>query len=264
MTPFVVFGIDEHGVGTLALNRPDKHNALDDELVKTLLDTLLELQNDPRLRVLVLTGMGRSFCAGGDLLHMERMAEAGGSANINDALLLGRCLRALSEFPRPVIARVNGSAYGGGVGLVACADIAIASSQSTFCLAEVRLGLAAATIVPYVVAAMGARAARRLMLTAESFDASQACAMGLLHAAVGEAELDQRIEQEIQLLLRGGPQAQQISKQLVQDAWNVDVAERDGQLTTRAHALASIRTSAEAREGMRAYRERRRPAWASA
>jgi methylglutaconyl-CoA hydratase len=261
MTSSVLVTTDSRGIATVMLNRPASHNALDAEIVNRLHSVLIDLEQDKQVRAVVLTGAGKSFCAGGDLLHMQRMAGAGDSVNFADALMLARCLRKLDEFAKPVLARVNGHAFGGGLGLIACADIAIASTQARFCFAEVRVGLVAATIGPYVIAAMGARTIRRLLLTAASFDAAQARAFGLLHQAVDEQELDHCVEQEITLLLQGGPQAQHASKQLVLDVAGMGAGNRDLQMTRTARELARIRASPEAREGIKAFIEKRSPQW---
>ena len=178
--PLITTTVDARGVATLTLNRPDKHNALDGATVQELHAALTALANDAQARVVVLTGAGASFCAGADIAHMRSMMGATEQQNVDDALLLARCLRTLDELDKPVIARVNGNVFGGGVGLVACADIAIGVETAKFALTEVRLGIVPAAISPYVVAAIGNRHARRLFLTAAPFDALEARSIGLL------------------------------------------------------------------------------------
>jgi methylglutaconyl-CoA hydratase len=177
----VTSSIDARGVATLTLNRPDKHNALDGTTMRELHAALVAINGNAQARVVVLTGAGASFCAGADIAHMRSMMGATEQQNVDDALLLVRCLRALDELDKPVIARVNGNVFGGGVGLVACADIAIAAETAKFALTEVRLGIVPAAISPYVVAAISNRNARRLFLTAAPFDALEARGLGLLH-----------------------------------------------------------------------------------
>jgi methylglutaconyl-CoA hydratase len=195
--------LSSRGVLTLTLNRPEKHNALDAPLIAALADALHAAQRDAQVRVVVLTGVGESFCAGADIGAMRALLHASERENLEDARLLARCLRALDEVTRPVIARVNGNVFGGGVGLVAAADIAIGTITAKFALSEVRLGLVPATISPYVIRAVGGRQARRLFLTAAPFDGAQAAAIGLLHEAVAPSQLDEAVERDIDALLQG-------------------------------------------------------------
>lgn len=261
MTPTVLLTIDPRGVATVMLNRPEKHNAFNAELIGSLHDTLLQLENNRDVRIVVLTGAGSSFCAGGDLEQMRKMSHAAEAENFSDALAIARCLRKLDEFSKPVIARVNGNAFGGGVGLIACADIAIASSQAKFALSEVRLGIAAAIISPYVIAAIGPRQTRRLMLTAASIDTEQAVRLGLVHQHIDAQQLDKLIEQEIELLLQGGPLAQQASKKLIRDIAAPTSEYRDLIAARTARLLAQLRSSDEGREGLTAFLEKRKPDW---
>lgn len=261
MSTTVLLAIDPRGIATVMLNRPERHNAFNAELIATLHDTLLQLGNDANIRIVVLTGAGASFSAGGDLQHMLQIGKASDTENFSDALAVARCLRTLDELPKPVITRVNGDAFGGGVGLVACADIAIASTQAKFRLPEVRLGLAAAAISPYIVPAIGPRQARRLVLTAASFTASQAMQFGLIHQHVDAQQLDQAIEREIELLLQGGPLAQQVSKKLIREVSINAPDQRDLSTARTARALAQLRSSDEGREGLNAFLEKRKPNW---
>jgi methylglutaconyl-CoA hydratase len=260
-TSLVTADVDARGVATLTLNRPDKHNALDAAMLQQLHEALLTLQSDERVRVVVMTGAGASFCAGADIAHMRAMQHATQAQNEQDALLLARCLRTLDELERPVIARVNGNVFGGGVGLVACADIAIASDAVRFALTEVRLGIVPAAISPYVVAAIGARQARRLFLSAEPFMAGEAQRIGLLHFACPAAELDTLVQAQIELVLRGGPLALRAAKRLVRQV--MSGADRDSLAVDTAALLASLRVSEEGREGLSAFLERRAPKWTS-
>lgn len=248
-----------HGVTTLTLDRPDKHNALDGAAWRELHDALLATGNDESTRVVVLTGAGATFCAGADIAHMRSMMNASEEANFADATVLADCLRVLNQLPQPVIARVNGNAFGGGVGLVACADIAIAVSTAKFALTEVRLGIVPAAISPYVIAAIGERQARRLFTTAAPFDAREAGALGLVHLAVEDSQLDAAIERQIDLLLRGGPLAVREAKKLVRDAASASDPTAFSERAVRL--LARLRASPEGREGLSAFLERRKPDW---
>ncbi len=257
----VLLTVDPRGVATVMLNRPEKHNAFNGELIAQLHDTLVQLDQHPETRIVVITGAGKSFCAGGDLAHMQRMSQSSEQENFSDALALARCLRKLDELRKPVIARINGNAFGGGLGLIACADIAIASSTARFCLSEVRLGLAAATIAPYLNAAIGQRQLRRLLLTAASFDTAQAQQLGLLHEVTDPETLDHHVETEIELLLQGGPEAQQASKQLLREVLGLTSEERDLLMAKTARTLARLRASREASEGLQAFQDKRKPDW---
>lgn len=246
------------GVTTLTLDRPDKHNSLDGAAWRALHEKLRTIGDDAATRVVVLTGAGVTFCAGADIAHMRSMMNASEAENLEDAMVLAGCLQALSQLPQPVIARVHGNAFGGGVGLVACADIAIAVATAKFALTEVRLGIVPAAISPYVISAVGERHARRLFLTAAPFDAREAMALGLVHHAVDASELDAVVEQQIDLILRGGPMAIRAAKQLVRDAVTSEPSEFPAHA---AGVLARLRTSPEGREGLSAFLERRKPDW---
>ncbi|HLJ64573.1 MAG TPA: enoyl-CoA hydratase/isomerase family protein [Stellaceae bacterium] len=250
---------DARGVATLTLHRPALHNAFDENLIATLTAALRDLDADPEVRVVVLTGAGASFSAGADLAWMRRMASYGREENLRDAMALATMLATLDALGKPVIARVNGPAIAGGLGLVACCDIAIAVSSAMFGLTEVRLGLIPATIGPYVVAAIGSRAARRYFLTAERFPAAEAHRLGLLHEVVPEGELDRRVEAMIGHLLAGGAAAEARSKRLI-------AALRDRPIDAAlihhtAELIAEARASDEAREGLAAFFEKRKPRW---
>ena len=185
---------DERGVATLTLNRPERHNAFDDAVIAELDAALAEVSADDSVRLLVLASEGKSFSAGADLAWMQRMAGYGEAENLADAGALAEMLRKLNDLPQPTIARVQGAAYGGAVGLVSCCDLAVGSSKARFCLSEVKIGLIPATISPYVIAAIGQRAARRYFMTAETIDAETAQALGLLSEVVGVDDLDSAVE----------------------------------------------------------------------
>jgi methylglutaconyl-CoA hydratase len=247
------------GVVWLTLNRPEVHNAFDDRLIAALTDELEALGRDESVRVLVLAGAGKSFSAGADLNWMRRTATYTQDENLADAKALARLMSTLDRLPKATIARVNGAALGGGVGLVACSDIAIASDEAVFGTTEVRLGLIPAVIGPYVVAAVGQRAARRLMLSGERIGAAEAMRMGLVHHAVYHDELDRAVERMIGEFQKCGPQAVAAAKRLVQDIASRPVD--DGLTEETARRIAAIRASAEGRDGIAAFLEKRKPGW---
>ena len=255
----VTTNLSPRGVATFTLNRPDKHNALDGETLRQLRASLLDVQQNLAARVVVLTGAGASFCAGADIGHMRSMLGASEQANIDDARVLADCLRTLDELTLPVIARINGNVFGGGVGLVACADIAIAVDTAKFALTEVRLGIVPAAISPYVVAAIGPRQSRRLFLTSAPFDGNEARSLGLAHFACSSADLDRLVDEQVELVLKGGPNALRAAKQLIRDVAPQLERERLGEHT--AHLLASLRISPEGQEGLSAFLERRKAKW---
>lgn len=255
----VTTSTDSRGVVTLTLNRPEKHNALDGATMAELDAALTAISADPQARVVVLTGAGASFCAGADIGHMRSMLNMTEEQNVADALVLARLLRKLDELELPLIARVNGNAFGGGVGLIACADIAIGATPAKFALTEVRLGIVPAAISPYVVAAIGSRQARRLFLTAAPFTGDDARELGLLHFAAAPDQLDQLVSEQVGHLLRGGPEALRAAKQLVRRVAYCHDRELLGDETARL--LARLRVSPEGKEGLSAFLERRKAAW---
>jgi len=248
-------------VVTIAINRPDVHNAFDDALVADLTDTLGKLERDANARAVILTGTGSSFSAGADLNWMRGMAKASESDNRLDAERLAALMHKLNTFPKPTIARVNGAAYGGGVGLIACCDIAIAADTAKFGLTEVKLGLIPAVISPYVIAAIGARHARRLFVTGEVFDASEALHIGLVHHVVPASQLDDSTDHILGWLAKGGPVAQHEAKQLVLRLGAIahpDTLIADRKLSA---LIARLRVSPEGQEGLSAFLDKRRPKW---
>jgi methylglutaconyl-CoA hydratase len=250
----------EGAVARLRLNRPQLHNAFDATVIAALTGALESVAATPDVRVVVIEGEGASFSAGADLNWMRGMASASEDENRRDALALARLMRTLDELPRPTIARVHGAAFGGGVGLVACCDIAIASSNAKFGLTESRLGLLPAVISPYVVEAIGPREARRWFATAELFDAATAHRIGLLHDVVAdEAALDAAVQRQVDLLLRAGPVAAAEAKQLVRRV--VGHADRDRHDEDNADLIARLRVSPEGQEGIGAFLDKRKPAW---
>jgi methylglutaconyl-CoA hydratase len=247
-------------IAVLRLNRPELHNAFDAELIAGLTEALERLAEAEPIRVVVLEGAGASFSAGADLNWMRGMAAASESDNRTDALALARLMRVLDGLPKPTIARVHGAAFGGGVGLVACCDIAIGVPGAKFGLTESRLGLLPAVISPYVVAAIGARQARRWFASAEVFDAAEAHRIGLLHAVVELPELDDAVRVQAAHLLRAGPVAAAQAKRLVRAAAAVD--DPDALDAVNADLIAQLRVSPEGQEGIAAFLDKRLPAWA--
>jgi methylglutaconyl-CoA hydratase len=235
------------------------HNAFDDALIARLTEALREVGENPGVRVVVLRGAGKSFSAGADLNWMQRMAGYSRTQNLADAMGLAQLLHTLDTLPRPTIAAVHGAAFGGGVGLVAACDIAVAAGTAAFSLSEVRLGLIPAVISPYVVAAIGARQARRYFLTAERFDAGEARRMGLVHEVTAPEALEARVAAIAAELLRGGPGALGAAKNLVAAVAGrpVDTA----LMTDTARRIADIRAGEEACEGVGAFLEKRKPRW---
>ncbi|KAF1708027.1 enoyl-CoA hydratase-related protein [Pseudoxanthomonas sacheonensis] len=250
----------EGAVLRLRLNRPALHNAFDAALIAELTAGLTAAGADAGIRVVVLEGAGASFSAGADLNWMRGMAAASEAENRQDSLALARLMRTLDELPKPTIARVHGAAFGGGVGLVACCDIAIGVPGAKFGLTESKLGLLPAVISPYVIAAIGARQARRWFATAEIFDAQTALQIGLLHQVVAAEQLDAAVQRQIDLLLEAGPLAAAGAKSLIARI----IATPDGQAQDQANAtlIAGLRVSPEGQEGLSAFLDKRSPSWA--
>jgi len=248
------------GVGILTLNKPKRHNAFDEQLIAEITVGLQELESDERVRAVVLSSTGKSFCAGADLGWMKRAADYTPEENLRDANRLAELMSTLNELAKPTIARVQGAAYGGGVGLIAACDIAVGTYDALFTLSEVKLGIVPAVISPYVLAAIGERYSRRYMLTAERFSAAEAYRIGLLHELVpGEEQLDEAIAEILESLLANGPHAQAECKELIRvvagqpiDAQTIDET---------AQRITRVRASPEGREGLAAFLEKRAPNW---
>jgi methylglutaconyl-CoA hydratase len=264
MQPASTLLIERQGnVARVTMNRPDVHNAFDDALVAELTETLEALDGDHAVRAVVLTGSGSTFSAGADLNWMRGMARASEDDNRQDSLRLAKLMRTLNFLGKPTLARVNGSAYGGGVGLVACCDIAIGVAGSKFSLSEVKLGLVPAVISPYVVAAIGARHARRMFLSAEVFDAAEATRIGLLHQCVPSVQLDEALERSLHWLGKGGPIAQGEAKALALRMAGVTREAAERRDADNASLIARLRISAEGQEGLGAFLDKRAPNWCS-
>jgi methylglutaconyl-CoA hydratase len=253
---------EHHGsVVWLTLNRPQVHNAFDDTLISALTDMLEQADADPAVRAVVLTGNGSCFSAGADLNWMRGMASASEQQNRDDSLRLAKLMRTLQFLSKPTVARVNGAAYGGGVGLVACCDIAVGVDTAKFALSEVKLGLVPAVISPYVMAAIGLREARRLFVTGEVFEADTAARIGLLHVVVSGAELDEAIERQLYLLAKAGPHAQREAKQLALRIGGIDAVNAERVDAANAELIARLRTSEEGQHGLSAFLDKRAPRW---
>ena len=247
-------------IAIITLNRPEKHNAFDEALIADLTEHLKALDQHDAVRVVVLSANGKSFSAGADLHWMKRVADYTEAENTRDAMALATLMQTLHSLSKPTIARVQGAAYGGGVGLIACCDIAVGSSNAAFALSETRLGLIPAVISPYVIAAIGARAAQRYFLTGERFDAGEAYRLGLLSELCNnDDDMDLKIEQIIAALFACGPDALAEAKKLIDAVANQPLT--NNLITGTAERLARARVSAEGQEGLRAFLEKRNPAW---
>lgn len=258
---YTTLSIEQRGPAAwLFLDRPDMRNAFDETVVTELGAALVELGERPGVRAVVLAGKGAAFCAGADLKWMARMREADPRQNLDDARAVAETLAAIDRCPRPVVARVHGAVFGGGNGLVACADVAVAAESTVFALSEVKLGLVPATISPYLVRRMGPAATRRLTLTGERFDARTARELGLVDRVVAEGELDAEVERVVGLLLTSGPAAIVAAKELYARVAEMPLEEAK---PWTAEFLARVRAGAEAREGIGAFLEKRKPKWVS-
>lgn len=246
-------------VAEVWLNRPDVRNAFNDEVIAALTDTFAALNADASLRVVVLGGHGKAFCAGADLNWMRAMAGYDWEQNRADAQKLADMLWTLDQCPVPVVGRIHGDCYAGGMGLASVCDVLVASDNVTFCLSEARLGLLPATIAPYVIRAMGEQAARRWFTTAERFSAAQAHAMGMVHELCTADELDARVRAIVTVLLANGPAAVRACKRLVRDVASAPMGPALREETARR--IADIRASDEGREGVSSFLNKRPPAW---
>jgi len=255
----VLFEVNSQGVARVTLNNPDKHNAFDDTIINSLTGIFNDIAKRDDIRVIVLASTGKSFSAGADLGWMKRMASYSYDDNLKDANALANMLYALNFLPQPTIAKIQGAAFGGAVGLASCCDIVIASNKASFCLSEVKLGLIPATISPYVVNAMGLKASRRYFQTAERFSANKAQQLGLVDEVVEAEQLDSEVDNMITTLLSNAPQAIRAAKQLAFDVayQNIDNA----LLKNTSERIAKLRVSAEGQEGLGAFFEKRQPTW---
>jgi methylglutaconyl-CoA hydratase len=247
----------ERGVSTVTLNRPEMRNAFNDEVIAEITAVFSELAKRDEVRCVVLAGSGSAFCAGADLNWMKRMADYTRDDNVKDAGGMARMLEAVYRCPKPTIARVQGDVYAGGTGLVAACDMTVSVDTAQYCLSEVKLGLIPATISPYVIRAMGARAAHRYFLTAERFSAAEALRIGFVHEVVKAEELDARVDAMAQALVQAGPEAVKACKTLLHDVAGHEISA--GLVRRTVENIADIRASAEGREGVQSFLGKRKP-----
>ncbi len=255
----VTLQIDKRGVATVTLNNPKKHNAFDDTIIAQLTAFFEQIGDNTDVRVMILAATGKSFSAGADLNWMKRMKSYSYEENLEDARALANMLRTLNFLPVPTIARVQGAVFGGAVGLVSCCDMAVAATGAGFCLSEVKIGLLPATISPYVIDAIGQRAARRYFVTAERFSAQTAAQLGLVSEVVEEDQLDDEINTLIESLLGNSPAAIKGAKQLIFDVAGREI--NDELIDFTSKRIADIRVSPEGQEGLSAFFEKRKPVW---
>jgi methylglutaconyl-CoA hydratase len=259
MSQKVLSQVDADGNATVMLNRPDVHNAFDPEMVDALAQALKKLEANPAVRAIVITGAGKNFCAGADIEHMKKSARFSRGENLENARATARMLHTLHTLAKPTIACVRGAARGGGVGLVAACDIALAERGATFRLSEVKLGIIPAMISPYVIAAMGRHHARRYMLSGEEFDSAEAFRTGLVHDICEEPELNALVGRMLAHLYSSGPNAIAAMKKLMPEVAGRRIDET--LVETTAQRIAEIRTTVEAQEGLTAFLEKRKASW---
>ncbi len=255
----VLFEVNEQGIATVTLNNPDKHNAFDDGIIKQLTDIFKNISKREDISIMVLASNGKNFSAGADLAWMKRMASYTYEDNLKDANALAQMLKTLNFLPQTTIAKIQGAAFGGAVGLASCCDIVIASTKASFCLSEVKLGLIPATISPYVVDAIGLKASRRYFQTAERFFSDKAQQLGLVDEIVEPDDLASEVNAMIDRLLANGSQARRQAKKLSQDVAFQTIDE--ALLTDTSERIAAIRVSTEGQEGLTAFFEKRSPNW---
>ena len=263
MSDAAILNVDSRGAATLTLNRPGVHNAFDKDLITELTAILSELQSRTDVRLVILTGAGSSFSSGADIGWMRSMADFSEDQNYEDALQLAELMSVLNGLSKPTVAKVNGHAFGGGLGLVACCDIAIAAENARFCFSEVRLGIVPAVISPYVIEAIGVRQARRFFLSAEAMSARKARRIGLIHEIARPGELDQAVDDQLVMLLKGGPEAQRESKQLISMVSGHSQSADQALRQRTAEIIAQMRVSEEGQEGLQAFLAKRAPGWIS-
>lgn len=243
----------------LIMNRPEVHNAFDDRQVASLTQALLSAAENPEVKVVVVEGRGKNFCAGGDINYMRQMGNNSFAENVEDARRLARLMRVLNDLPKPTIARVQGAAMGGGVGLVCCCDIAIAEPNTVLALSEIKIGMVPATIAPYVVKTIGSKASRRLFMTGEKISAGRAEALGLVSEVVADGQLDARVDEFSNTFLANAPAGLGKAKKIIErvSAGAID----DLMIEDTVRFIAEIRESSEGREGLSAFLEKRKPDW---
>lgn len=254
---YVHTSLDDRGIATVFMTRAEVHNAFDDKMIEQLIAALAMLKDDTRVRAVILRSHGPNFSAGADLNWMKAMAGKGYKENLTDAAVLAQLMDDLDKFPKPTVVLVQGGAFGGAVGLVACCDIALVTPHTHFCLSEVKIGLIPAVISPYVVAAIGERQARRYFLTAERIDAEQALALGFVHQICDDFEED--LTPILDALLTNSPAAMRSAKAIIQLVSNETIT--PSLVDETLHQIAEIRVSSEGQEGIIAFLEKRKPNW---
>lgn len=258
----VLTQVDDYGNVTVSLNRPEVHNAFDPEMVAALTNVLEAIAQDDSIRAVVIAGEGKSFCAGADIAHMRKSAKFTKAQNYRNATESARLFHALYTLNKPTVAAVHGAVRGGGCGIIAACDIAIAARTATFRLSEVKIGIIPAMISPYIIAAMGERQARRYMLSGEEFDAAEAWRTGLVHDIVEEQELATRVGEMLGQLYTSGPRAVQTIKQLIPKSAHSPIG--TGIVAETSKIIADLRATPEAQEGLTAFLEKRKPSWTEA
>jgi methylglutaconyl-CoA hydratase len=258
----VLTRVDDYGNVTVTLNRPEVHNAFDPEMVAALTDVLEAIAQDDSIRAVVIAGAGKSFCAGADIAHMRKSATFTKAQNYRNATESARMFHALYTLNKPTVAAVHGAVRGGGCGIIAACDIAIAAHTATFRLSEVKIGIIPAMISPYVISAMGERQARRYMLSGEEFDAAEAWRTGLVHDIVEEPGLATRVGEMLGQLYTSGPRAVQTIKQLIPQSAHSPIGA--GIVAETSKIIADLRATPEAQEGLSAFLEKRKPSWTEA
>lgn len=258
MSELVLYSVS-NGVATITMNRPEVHNAFNEEVIGTLTELFQKAGADQNVRAVVLRGNGKSFSAGGDLNWMRKSADYTYDENVTDAMRLGTLLKTINFLAKPTIALVQGNAFGGGVGLTACCDIAIAEEGAQFCLSEVRIGLIPSIIAPYVINAMGQRHARRYFMTAERFDAATAQRIGFVHETCPAGGLDAAADKIIASLMDGAPEAQMRGKKLLLEIAGKPIDDDVIELTSRQ--IAEARASVSGKEGLSAFLSKTEPSW---
>ena len=259
MSNTVMTAMDSRGVTTITLNRADKHNAFDQQMVTELIAALENTQANPNARILIIAAEGMIFSAGADLHWMKHMGECSYEDNLNDARMLAKMLKALYEIPLPTIAKIQGAAFGGALGLISCCDIAIAATDSLFAFSEVKIGLIPATISPYILEAIGSRAARRYFITGQSFDAQQALLLGMIHDVVEQEHLENTVARLIDKLLKNSPKAMASSKQLIREITHHHID--DTLINYTCERIATARLSKEGQVGLSAFIYKRKAYW---
>ncbi len=253
---------DERGIVTVTLTRPELHNAFNDELIEDLTKEFETLDNDDSVKLVVLTGEGKSFCAGADLNWMKRMKDYSDEENFQDSKKLAGLFETINNFRKPVIGRINGAALGGGAGLVAVCDYVISSEKAKFGFTEVRLGLVPAVISPFVIAKIGESNARVKFLTGERFDGEEAMKIGLVHKVSLDRYFEKDVSDTVDRFLNAGPKAQALAKELIKNVVHLQaLGDREKLIDYTCNTIAKARTSSEGQEGMKALLEKRKPNW---